>query len=97
MHLLSEELSTTMHEHLSVDMCVSIRSGCSTDYLITGDKQVEFSFGGLQSGCQFAFDAPALRNFIAVAANALAELEGQVTQQQVNGAATSGSLPVARH
>jgi hypothetical protein len=71
-----------MRETMTVDMCVSIRTGCPIMYLVTADKQVEFSFGGLQSGCHYAFDAGALRTFIGVAAEALAELNGPAAPTQ---------------
>jgi hypothetical protein len=69
-----------MHEIVTVDMCVSIRSECPTDYLVIADNQAEFSFGGQHSGFHHAFDVDALRAFLKIGAEALAELEGQVNQ-----------------
>lgn len=64
-----------MYESLTVDMCVGIRKDCPITYLVTADKQAEFSFGGRGNACHYAFDAPALRAFLRIGAEALAELE----------------------
>jgi len=75
---------------MTVDLCVSVRTGCPIMYLVTADKQVEFSFGGLQAGCHYAFDAGALRAFIGVAAEALAEMDGPAAPKQIDGATSNG-------
>jgi hypothetical protein len=77
-----------MHDTVTVDMCVGIRQGCPIDYLITADNQTEFSFGGQLDGFHFAFDAAALRAFLKVGAEALAEMEGQAEQGQTDDQAT---------
>jgi hypothetical protein len=69
-----------MQDSLTVDMCVGIRNGCPVGYLITADGQVEFSFGGARDGFYYAFDAASLRNFLTIGAEALAELDAQVTK-----------------
>lgn len=74
-----------MHDHVTVDMCVSIRSGCPITYLITADNQAEFSFGG---GCHYAFEAAALRAFLKLGAEALAEVEAQSEQALSDDRAT---------
>ena len=65
-----------MYHNLTVDMCVGIRKNCPISYLITADNQAEFSFGDQRDGFHYAFDAAALRAFLKVGAEALAELEG---------------------
>jgi hypothetical protein len=64
-----------MQDRLTVDMCVGIRADCPVTYQVTADKQAEFSFGGSRDGFHYAFDAPALRTFLRVGTQALAELE----------------------
>jgi hypothetical protein len=87
-----------MPEAVIVDMCVSIRNDCPIMYLVTADKQVEFTFGGLQSGCHYAFDAGALRSFIGVAAEALAELDGPAAVKQSAGTTCNGAqVPSGEH
>lgn len=70
-----------MCTNVTVDACIGIRSGCPVDYLITPDKQVEFSFGGKRDGFHFAFVPDSLREFLRVGAEALAKLEGQRLDQ----------------
>jgi len=80
-----------MNDTVIVDICVSIRTGCPIMYLVTADKQVEFTFGGLQSGCHYTFDAGALRSFIGVAAEALAELDGPAALKESAGTTSDGA------
>jgi hypothetical protein len=52
---------------------------------------VEFTFGGLHSGCHYAFDAGSLKSFIGIAAEALAELNGPAAPKQNAGTASNGA------
>jgi hypothetical protein len=90
-----------MHNSLTVDMCVDIRKDCPIDYLITADNQAEFSFGGPKGGCHYAFDAAALRAFLKLGVEALAEIDGRTEQGQsadctTRALVTTGGQSVAR-
>lgn len=64
-----------MRDSLTVDMCVTVTKNCPIAYMITVDKQVEFSFGGQRDGFHYSFDGPALRTFLRTATEALAQIE----------------------
>lgn len=64
-----------MRDSLTVDMCVTVTKNCPITYMITVDKQVEFSFGGMRDGFHYSFDAAALRTFLSAGSEALAEIE----------------------
>lgn len=63
-----------MHSAMSVDTCVTIREACPVEYIISG-QYVEFSYGSLQKGFHFSFEPAALRKFLMLGAEALAEIE----------------------
>lgn len=62
-----------MPADLTVSSWVGIRAGCPLSYRINGDE-IEFRCGSARHGFEFVFDVPALRDFAAVTARALAEV-----------------------
>ena len=82
-----------MHGGVTVDICVGIRAGCPITYLVTADNQAEFSLGGPRDGCQYAFDAASLREFLRLGAEALARLDARIPPKEadINSAIPAGA------
>jgi len=59
-----------------VSSYVIVRNQCPMRFRVTGDDDVEFSFGGTRDPFEFVFDAKALREFLRLGTDALREMEG---------------------
>lgn len=61
--------------NLRVSSYVTITEGCPMRFRVNTYDDVEFSFGDVRSPFEFVFDNEALRAYVAVAAEALAEMD----------------------
>jgi hypothetical protein len=60
---------------LKVSSYVIVRERCPMRFRVTGDDDVEFSFGGTRDPFEFVFDAVALREFLRLGADALRKMD----------------------
>jgi hypothetical protein len=75
----------TMHQDLTVSVCVIIRAGCPMRYHLGQDGEVEFSVGGPRDGFHFAYEAEALRELVKLGMKALDELDTRVLKELAEG------------
>ena len=61
--------------NLKVSSYVTIRDGCPMRFRVNSSDDVEFSFGGLRDPFEFVFQLQALREFLALGAEALQAME----------------------
>jgi hypothetical protein len=61
--------------NLRVSSYVTITEGCAMRFRVNTYDDVEFSFGEVRSPFEFVFDLEALRAFVHIAAEALAQME----------------------
>lgn len=80
-----------MPDSLTVNVCVTVRADCPIRYITTTSDQAEFSFGGPRDGYDFAFDRTALTTFLALGADALAELDARATHEPADQAAPTSA------
>jgi hypothetical protein len=61
--------------NLKVSSYVTIRHGCPMRFRVNSIDDVEFSLGGLRDPFEFVFQLQALREFLALGAEALKEMD----------------------
>jgi hypothetical protein len=85
-----------MFELFKVTSWASARAGCPMQHRVDGSDEVEFTFGQGSGSFDFIFDAGALRTFIGLAAEALAEMDARHVQEQAEETMNSGELANAK-
>lgn len=61
--------------NLRISTYVTITEGCTMRFRVNTSDDVEFSFGDIRSPFEFVFDNEALRSHVALAAEALAQMD----------------------
>jgi hypothetical protein len=82
-----------MFEPFTVTSWASASEGCRIQHSVGGSDEVTFVFGSGTDTFEFAFDAEALKNFIALGAEALAEMDAQATDELAKAAVGGVELP----
>jgi hypothetical protein len=68
--------------NLKISSYVTISEGCPMRFRVNSSDDVEFSFGDIRSPFEFVFDNEALRAYLALGAEALAEMEAMRNTEQ---------------
>ncbi len=68
--------------NLRVSSYVTITEGCPMRFRVNTSDDVEFSFGDVRSPFEFVFDNESLRAHVALAAEALAEMDALKEQEE---------------
>ena len=85
-----------MFELFKVTSWASARAGCPMQHRVDSGDEVEFTFGSGRESFDFIFDADALRKFMSLAAEALAEMDVRHAQEEAEEATDSRKLPRAK-